>query len=105
MENEALPHFAEICQRHNLDYQAMQALADLAGVPKDVVDAMSMSTAVKRRQATAVLAALSQHTGEIWNLDNVAVPLLPTFQDLHAFSRFDLSVLSIASGISFDTID
>ena len=105
MENESLPHFAEICQRHNLDYQAMQALADLAGVPKEVVDAMSVSTAVKRRQATAVLAALSQHIGEIWTLSNVNVALLPTFQDLHAFSCFDLSILSIASGISFDTID
>lgn len=98
------PRFSEVCQMHNLDYQAMQALADTAGVPKHVVDAMSVSTAVHRAHATSVLKALSDHTGQTWTLDNVKVALLPTFQDFYAFHQFDLSILSATSGISFDTI-
>ena len=109
MEKEALqssnrPRFSEVCQRYHLDYQAMQAIADRACVRKSVVDAMSVSVAVRRRHAIQVLAALSKYTGDTWTLDNVQIALLHTFQELHAFHQFDLSVLSITSGISFDTI-
>ncbi len=108
MENDTLqpvkPRFYEICQKHNLDYQAMQTLADRARLPKNVVDSMSVSVAVRRVQASSVLAALSDQTGQTWTLDNVKVALLPTFQDLHTIYQFDLAILSTKSGVSFDTI-
>ena len=109
MEQEAslrvLPRFSEVCQQHNLDYHAMKALAEKAGVPKQVVDHMSMSVAVHRAQAGSVLSALSELTGENWTLSTVQVRLLPTFQEYHAFHHFDLAILSLMSGISFDRID
>jgi len=89
---------------HNLDFHAMQALADLAGVPKQVVDRMAVSVAVRRVHAIAVLAALSELTGQRWALDNVKVVLLPTFADLHALHQFDLAILSTTSGVSFDRL-
>ena len=100
----AKPRFYEICQIHNFDYKAMQALADKAGVPKEIVDRMAVSAAVRRAQAIAVLAALSNLTSQTWTLDNVKVALLPTFQNLHTVYQFDLAILSTKSGISFDTI-
>jgi len=109
MEQEALqssnrPRFSEICQMHNLDFRAMQALADRAGVPKQVVDHMAVSVAVRRGHAIAVLAALSDLTGQTWDLDNVKVVLLPTFAELNSLHQFDLAILSTTSGISFDRI-
>ena len=109
MEKEALqssnrPRFYEICQRYDLDFQAMQALADRAGVPKQVVDRMAVSVAVRRVHAIAVLAVLGDITGQTWALDNVKVVLLPTFAELHSLHQFDLAILSTTSGISFDRI-
>ncbi len=65
------PRFYEVCQMYNLDYQAMQAIAEKARLSKNIVDAMSVSVAVRRVQASAVLTALSDHTGQTWTLDNV----------------------------------
>ena len=65
---------------------------------------MSVSVAVRRVQASSVLAALSDQTGQTWTLDSVKVALLPTFQDLHTIYQFDLAILSTKSGVSFDTI-
>jgi hypothetical protein len=101
---KVLPRFSEVCQMHNLDYQAMQAIAEKAGLPKQVVDAMSVSTAVRRVHATSVLEALSEHTGQTWTLDKVTVALRPTFQDFHTLHQFDLAILSTTSGVSFDII-
>ena len=83
----------------------MQALADKAGVKKDIVDAMSVSMAVRRVQALKVLAALSEYTGESWTLDNVQVRLLPTYSDYHAFHPFDLARLSTGSTVPFDRLE
>ena len=108
MEQEApqqgKPRFSEVCQKHHLDYQAMQALADNAGLPKQVVDAMSVSVAVRRLHALKVLQALGELTGETWTLDTVRVALRPSFQDFHRLHQFDLAILSTASGVSFDII-
>lgn len=82
----------------------MQTIADKARVPKQVVDAMSVSVAVRRAHATAVLTALGDLTGHTWTLDTVRIALLPTFQDFHTLHQFDLAVLSTASGVSFDVI-
>lgn len=99
------PRFSEVCQRYHLDYQSMQEIARSAGVPKEVVDAMAVSTAVHRDQALKVLAVLSERTGATWTLDNVQVVILPTFKEFHVFHQFDLAILSTTSGVSFDTID
>ncbi len=96
--------FYEVCQMYHLDSQAMQHIAAKAGFSKQVMDAMAVSVAVCRAQATAVLAALSEQTGQTWTLDNVKVVLFPTFAGLHALHQFDLDMLSIASGVSFDII-
>jgi hypothetical protein len=96
--------FYEVCQMYDLDYQAMQDIADKAGLPKHVVDAMSVSIAVRRLHALKVLEALGDLTGQVWTLDNVKVALLPTFQDLHTIHQFDLAILSTTSGVSFDII-
>jgi hypothetical protein len=82
----------------------MQALADLAGLPKQVVNAMSVSVVVRRAHALKVLAALGSVTGQTWTLDNVKVALMPSFQDFHTLHQFDLAILSTASGVSFDII-
>ncbi len=108
MENDTpepvKPRFSEVCQMHHLDYQAMQALADRAGLPKHVVDSMSVSVAVRRVDALSVLEALGDLTGQTWSLDTVKVALLPTFKDFHTIHQFDLAILSTASGVSFDII-
>jgi len=96
--------FSEVCQKYNLDYQAMQGIADKAGLPKHAVDAMSVSVAVRRVHALKVLEALSEYTDQTWTLDNVKVALFPTFADLHTIHQFDLAILSTASGVSFDII-
>jgi hypothetical protein len=96
--------FSEVCQMYNLDYQAMQAIADKARLPKDIVDAMAVSVAVRRVDASSVLAALSDLTDQTWTLDNVKVALFPTFADFHTIHQFDLAILSTASGVSFDVI-
>ena len=96
--------FYEVCQMHQLDSQAMQGLADRARVPKDTVDAMAVSVAVRRMDALSVLAALSDLTSQTWTLDNVKVALLPTFADFHRIHQFDLAILSTTSGVSFDVI-
>jgi hypothetical protein len=103
MEKEK-PRFSEICQMHHLDYQAMQGLADKAGLPKHAVDCMSVSVAVRREDALKILEALSEHTSQTWTLDMVKVALLPTFADFHSIHQFDLAILSTTSGVSFDTI-
>jgi hypothetical protein len=77
------PRFSEVCQMHHLDYQAMQNLAKRAGVTKNVIDAMAVSVAVRRVEALAVLAALSDHTGQKYSLETVRVAILPTFKDFH----------------------
>ena len=96
--------FSEVCQRCNLDYQAMQALADKAGLQKQVIDAMAVSVAVRRADALKILKALSEHTGQTWTLNNVKVAIMPTFPDFHSIHQFDLDTLSTTSGVSFDTI-
>jgi len=109
MEKESpqpgLPRFSEVCRRYQLDYQAMQAIARSAGVSKEVVDAMSVSRAVHRGRAERVLAALSEYTHDTWTLENVQVAVLPLFQAFHALYHFDLTLLSILSGVAFDTVD
>jgi hypothetical protein len=108
MEKEApqavKPRFSEVCQMHHLEYQGMQDIADKAKVPKYVVDAMSVSVAVRRVHALKVLAALGDLTGQTWTLNNVKVALLPTFQNFHTIHQFDLTILSTTSGVSFDII-
>ncbi len=89
---------------YNFDYQAMQSIAKKAGVPKRVVDAMSVSVAVRRQDASSALAALGDLTGQTWTLNNVKVVLFPTFAGLHTLHQFDLAILSTASGVSFDII-
>jgi hypothetical protein len=108
MDNEpsqsAKPRFYEVCQMYHLKYQNMQDISNNAGLSKQVIDAMSVSVAVKRVHAIKILAALSEHTGKTWTLNDVKIVLLPTFQDLHTLHQFDLEVISTTSGISFDII-
>src|SRR5579859_3565588 len=63
MQDESKPRFAEVCQQYNLDTHAMQAIAESAGGKYDVVDATSVSVAVRRIHALKVLAALGDLTG------------------------------------------
>jgi beta-N-acetylglucosaminidase len=108
MENDTLkpakPRFSEVCQRYNFDSQAMQDIAERAGVPKHVIDTMAVSVAVRRVDALSVLAALGDRTSQEYTLDNVRVALLPTFKDFHNLHQFDLESLSTTSGVSFDLI-
>ena len=96
--------FSEVCQKYHLDYQAMQAIAEKAGLKKEVIDAMAVSVAVRRADALKILEALSEHTGEIWTLHTVKVAIMPTFADFHSIHQFDLDILSTTSGVSFDTV-
>ena len=98
------PRFCEVCQRYDLDYQAMQSIAKCAGLPKQVIDAMAVSKAVKRAHAEKILAALGDCTGQAWTLDMVKVALMPTFVDFHRIHQFDLDILSTASGVPFDLV-
>jgi hypothetical protein len=99
------PRFYDLCLTYEFDDQALQEIANISGMHKSVVDAMFVSVLVRRADALKVLAAFSQYTGKAWNLDNVKVALIPTFQELHTTHNFDLATLSTHSGVPLTTLD
>ena len=107
---EALPQptkqlFYNLCVAYDLDEQALQKIADMAGIHKGVVNTMFVSVAVRRVEAEKVLVAFSEYTGKKWTLSNVKVALMPTFADLHATHHFDLARLAISAGVPFAALD
>ena len=97
--------FYNICVAYDLDDQALQDIANMAGVHKGIVNTMFVSIAVRRVEAEKVLVAFSEYTGKKWTLSNVKVALMPTFADLHATHQFDLARLATSAGVPFTTID
>jgi hypothetical protein len=90
---------------YQLYYQDLQDIANIAGVPQSIVDAMFVGNAVGRAEALIVLEVFSQRTGEVWNLDNVKVPLLPTLADLSVSPGFDANTLSQQASVPFAVLD
>jgi hypothetical protein len=99
------PLFYDICLMYEFDDNALQAIANMAGVDKSIVDAMFVSLAVRHVDAEKVLVAFSEYTGQTWGLDNVKVTLLPTFADLLALHQFDLVRLATSAGVPYATLD
>jgi hypothetical protein len=99
------PKFNDVCMGYQFDGQALQEIADISGVPRRAVDALFLGKAVERAEALILLAVLSQRTGHVWSLDNVDVPLLPTFADLSVSPGFDAGSLSLQANVPFSVID
>ena len=97
--------FYNLCVAYDLDDQALQKIADMAGVHKGVVNTMFVSIAVRRVEAEKAIRTFSAYTGKTWTLSNVKVALMPTFADLHATHHFDLARLATSAGVPFATID
>ena len=71
------PRFYDLCVMYALYYDTMMLIASQAGVAKEVVDSMFVGEPVKRSDAVAVLAALSQMVVSTWTIDMMTVPVLP----------------------------
>jgi hypothetical protein len=71
------PTFHDLYNFYHLDYDDLQLIVKGAGVLKNVVDKMFLSKPVKRSDAVAVLAALSQMVVATWTIDMMTVPVLP----------------------------
>jgi hypothetical protein len=71
------PTFHKLYNFYHLDYDDLQLIARNAGVTKQVVNKMFLGDPVKRSDAVAVLAALSQMVVATWTIDMMTVPVLP----------------------------
>jgi|SRR5437667_5558804 len=71
------PTFHNLYNFHHLDYDDLQLIVSNAGVTQQVVNKMLLGNPVKRSDAVAVLAALSQMVVSTWTIDMMAVPVLP----------------------------
>lgn len=97
--------FYNLCIVYQLDFQAMQEIADAAQVHKSIVGQMFVGIAIRRIDAEKVLAAFSTRTGRTWSLDNVKMALLPTFNALHHLYQFDPSLLATGAGVEEQVIE
>ena len=97
--------FHDLCVIHNYHFHALKALAEVAGVGRNVVNKMYLGTSVRRREAQAVLKAFSAATGETYTLGTVEVALLPTFAHLHKQYTFDLDGLATGADVPFAIVD
>ena len=97
--------FYNLCVAYDLDDQALQDIANMAGVDKGVVNTMFVSIAVCRVEAEKVLMAFSEYTGKTWNFDTVKVALMPTFADLQEKHQLDLARLAIGAGVPYAILD
>ena len=71
--------FIDLFRQSQLGYDMLVIKgAELAKVPRSVVNAMIVGNPVAPDDAQAVLAILSQHTGKAWSLDTVDVSVLST---------------------------
>jgi hypothetical protein len=70
------PTFHNLYNFYNLDYDDLQSIARTAGVTQNVGNPMFLSKPVKRDDAIAVLAALSQMVVSEWTIDMMTVPVL-----------------------------
>jgi hypothetical protein len=70
------PTFHKLYNFYHLDYDDLQLIASNAGVTKQVVNRMFLGNPVKRSDAVAVLAVLSQMVVATWTIDMMTVPVL-----------------------------
>ncbi len=71
------PDFSKVCSLYNhLYYDTLVAIAEQAGVSKEVIEAMYIGNPVKHSEAVAVLKAFSQQVGDSWTLENTSVPTI-----------------------------
>ena len=99
------PTFYNAVLLYNVDYPTLQTLATKAGVTQDVMDAMFTSVAIHRVDAKKILAVFSEYTGVTWNLDNVRVGLLPTFEDICTQHGLDRLLLATQSDVPYAVFD
>lgn len=97
--------FYDLCVVYGLDDNALQELANRAGIPKSVVDNMFVSVMVPRAEAQKVLDAFGAMTAHVWSLENVKVAITPTFAELCTTYEFDRSHLAVIADISSTIID
>ena len=96
--------FYEVCQRHDLDEQAVKNLAYIAKIDESVVLALFADLAVCRVYAVQILSVLSECMGGNYTLDTVAVKVLPTFNELHETHQLDLGKLATEAGVTYRMI-
>jgi len=98
--------FKHVLQESRIGYPKLLSMGEEAKIPRSIIAAMVIGNPVPLSDAIVVLTILSRHTGKTWNLDTVSVStLIPTFQDLYAFRRFDTLSLSQQSGVPLTTVD
>jgi hypothetical protein len=103
--NDVKESFRDLCLLYNYRYVAMGEIAEQARVDRCVLNKMYVGTPVRRIEAQEILAIIARRTGIKYSLENVNVPLLPTFAELHSQLAFDLDAIAIKTGITFATID
>lgn len=72
--DQRLPKLIELREQCHF---VVNDLAEVAGVDPYTIITMLRSYPVSRRDALRVLDAFSHHSGKLYTLDNVRVPLLP----------------------------
>ncbi len=72
------PNFATIYAQSGLGYGLIDTIAELAQVPRYVLNQMLMGEPVAPQDAEAVLRVINQHTGKQWTLSTVDIPVHPT---------------------------
>ena len=101
------PHFPQIYARSGIGYGMIDTIAEVADVPRYVLNEMLLGNPVARTDAEKVLSIISHYTGKAWTLETVAVPVLPealtmttthatkpTFQQLREQCHFDIVALA-----------
>ena len=106
------PRFPQVYARSGIGYGMIDTIAEVAGVPRYVLNEMLLGNPVARIDAEKVLAIISHYTGKTWTLDTVAVPVLapelavtnnhatkPTFQQLREQCHFDIIALAYQANV------
>jgi hypothetical protein len=113
MNCQPYQRFYDLCVLYDFYYDDLLALAESAGVTKQIVDAMFVGTAVLQVDAERMLAALRAKTGAPWTLQNTGIPLLdeadlpgcrPSLLDIWTRYHFDIARLATLAEVSEQTI-
>ncbi len=103
------PNFATIYTKAGLSYSLIDTIAELADVPRYVLNQMLTGEPVAPQDAEDVLHVINQQTGKTWTLANTAIPVLPTtvpaparrptLSELRDKHHFDIRHLADKSGV------
>lgn len=99
------PTFYNICLMYDLDYPALQTIANMAHVDKSIIEAMFVSVTIHRLDAEKILTAFSAYTGKTWTFDDMKIALHPTFEKIYTTHHLDFVTLATDTDVPHATID